>query len=357
MSNQTSDPVISYLTRHSNLPPKAVIDLLMLGQETMCSRNPELLSLFTRAYRIPPTHMPWSRYRAMMVHGTALIDSSIQLCEMIAPASVPGLVEILQSQATHSNISQMARRYGFPFWLVGKDLCELLARTDSLADPNIDTEAPLPFKALHFLTPKDAIPLPDGDSLMMVGVADLTVSDLRAHGFEVPADTDEGGRRFYVAGHTWGGHCYYSRLPVTDGVVADPSTQEFTLYDATGQVTNNPAEKEEGIRCADVITGWALRFLITMNCEPELSEPEVRTGERKEKKGKRPMTFLDPRWLGRRVINGKPSHSNGTHASPHTHWRRGHMARRRCGKGREQTRVVYIRPVLVNKPVGEEVGI
>jgi hypothetical protein len=346
-----NDPVITYLTRHSRLPETAVISALMLGQETMCSKQPELEGLFTRAYRIPPTHMSWSRYQAMMIHGTVLIDTAIHFCEVFAPTALPGLIEILQSQATHSNISQMARKYAFPFWLVGSELCELLARTDSLADPNIDMEAPLPFKALHFLVPRGSVPLPDGDSLMMVGVADLTVADVRAHGFDVPANIEEGGRRFYVAGHTWGGHCYYSRLPVSvDGVVADPSTQEFTLYDAQGKVSNDTTGKEEGIRCADVITGWALRFLIVMNCEPELIEPETKTGERKAKRDKRPMTFLDPRWLGRRVINGKPTHSNGTHASPHTHWRRGHNARRRCGKGREQTRVVWIKPVLVNGP-------
>jgi hypothetical protein len=357
------DPVVRYFSTHAGIPTEAAASLLLMAHETRLTREPDLIEMFTKSYRIPNTHMQWPLYRSMMLHGTASIDAARDVADVLfekRPQHMHGLVQLMQGQVTHNNICQMARRYGFPFWLVSRDLCGLLAQTDSLADPNIDTEAKLPFKALHFSLPKGAVMLPDGDSVTLIGVADLTLRDVMRHGFDVPPGLEIDERRFYVAGHTASGCCYYSRLPVTDGVVADPSTQEFTLYDKDGLPSADAEEQDQGARAADLICGWALRFLIVMNCDPELIEGEVVTGRRKAKRDRRPMDFLDPRWLGRRVIRVPVGTlPGGTHASPTTHWRRGHMARRRCGKGREQTRVVYIRPVLVNGPreKEEEVGV
>lgn len=358
MSNHITDPIIGFLSERANIPEEAAAELLLTAHEMKLAREPELKDLFTRTYRIPTSHMQWPFYRAMMLHGTASIDSARDVASFLFrdnPRHMHDLVQLMQGQVTHNNICQMARRYGFPFWLVSRDLCDLLAQTDSLADPDIDTEAKPPFKALHFLLPHGAVTLPDGDSVTLIGIADLTLRDVLDHGFDVPPGLDIDERRFYVAGHTATGCCYYSRLPVTGGTVADPSTQEFTLYDKDGKVSNDTEERDQGARCADLICGWALRFLIVMNAEPELIEAEVVTGNRKAKRDRKPMTFLDPRWLGRQVVRVPVGTlTGGSHASPTTHWRRGHMARRRCGKGREQIRVVYIRPVLVNGPREKE---
>jgi hypothetical protein len=354
MSNGITDPIVQFISSRANIPPESAAELLLMAHETRLAKEPELMDLFIKTYRIPNTHMQWPFYRAMMLHGTASIDAARDVADLLfqnQPQHMHGLVQLMQGQVTHNNICQMARRYGFPFWLVSRDLCDLLAQTKSLADPNIDTEAKLPFKALHFSVPDKAIMLPDGDSVTLIGVADLTLRDVIGHGFDVPPNLDIDERRFYVAGHTASGCCYYSRLPVVDGVVADPSTQEFTLYDKEGMVSNDTQERDEGARCADLICGWALRFLIVMNAEPELIEAESVTGKRKAKRDRKPMSFLDPRWLGRRIVRVSPGPSvHGSHASPVTHWRVGHTARRRCGKGREQTRVVWIKPVLVNGP-------
>jgi hypothetical protein len=40
----------------------------------------------------------------------------------------------------------------------------------------------------------------------------------------------------------------------------------------------------------------------------------------------------------------------GTHASPRTHWRRGHYRTQRHGEGRKEVKITFIKPVLVNKP-------
>jgi hypothetical protein len=361
ITDSTSDPIVRFISSRAGIPPAAAAEMLFMAHEMRLNKEPDLMSLFVKTYRIPNTHMQWPFYRAMMLHGTASIDATRDVAEVLfdkQPRYVHELVQLMQSRVTHNNVCQMARKYGFPFWLVSRDLCDLLAHTDSLADPNIDTEAKLPFRALHFSLPSGAVVLPDGDSVTLIGVADLTLRDVIGHGFDVPPGLDIDARRFYVAGHTASGCCFYSRLPVVDGVVADPSTQEFTLYDKEGRVSSDTEERDMGARCADIICGWALRFLIVMNAEPELIESEVVTGKRKAKRNRKPMDFLDPRWLGRRIIRVPVgSLPGGTHATPTTHWRKGHTARRRCGKGRVDTRVVWIKPVLVNGPKEMEVAV
>jgi len=42
------------------------------------------------------------------------------------------------------------------------------------------------------------------------------------------------------------------------------------------------------------------------------------------------------------------SASNGTHDSPITHWRRGHWRNHRCGKQLQDTKLIWIKPVLIN---------
>lgn len=355
------EPVVTFLSDCSGAAPETIMTMMLAAMEFDQARDPSgaVLRLMTKAYRIPNDFMTWSDYRASVLHGTHYIDSATSVGKIVLsdPGRMADLNDLLQGQVTHTNICKMARRYDYPFWLVGRELCDMLAKTDSLADPNVNTEARLPFRGLHFLLPKGAVTLPDGDTLTMIGVADLTLEDVQEQGFATPPGLEHGDRRCYIAGHTASGACYFSRLPVSpDGVVADPSTQEFTLYGTDYQPLGDPQDKEEGAACANVVAGWALKLLIVMNAEPALNEVEIVTGHRKPKKDKRPMTFLDPRWLGRKIVNGVPVHSQGHHSSPHTHWRRGHMARRRCGKGRTETRVVYIKPVLVNGPETQQTG-
>lgn len=56
-----------------------------------------------------------------------------------------------------------------------------------------------------------------------------------------------------------------------------------------------------------------------------------------------------PRWIGRNytrrvLLTGPPA---GTHASPRTHWRRGHWRTQPVGPGRQDRRRLWIEPILV----------
>lgn len=56
--------------------------------------------------------------------------------------------------------------------------------------------------------------------------------------------------------------------------------------------------------------------------------------------------------LPQRMVETHGSDIHGQGVAPRAHWRRGHFARRRHGKGRELVRVVWIRPTLVNASAG-----
>ena len=46
MSNQTIDPVVSYLSQQSRLPYEAVTELLISANEAVIAREPELQALY-----------------------------------------------------------------------------------------------------------------------------------------------------------------------------------------------------------------------------------------------------------------------------------------------------------------------
>ena len=55
------------------------------------------------------------------------------------------------------------------------------------------------------------------------------------------------------------------------------------------------------------------------------------------------------RWLGKTFSNDRTrSRSTGGHASPRSHWRRGHWHGYRCGEGRKVLKRKWIQPVYVN---------
>ena len=69
----------------------------------------------------------------------------------------------------------------------------------------------------------------------------------------------------------------------------------------------------------------------------------------KKTKKKRPSTsgVWQPNWIGR-GYELKLETGSGTHASPRSHWRRGHWRRQPIGEGRTERKLVWIEPMLIN---------
>ena len=99
---------------------------------------------------------------------------------------------------------------------------------------------------------------------------------------------------------------------------------------------------------------FVVSCLLIMSEVPDLVDserviiPGRSTGKGQTKRVIEPALW-EPRWLGKNYVHPH-EHGGGHHASPETHWRRGHWRRQAHGKGRLDRRLTWIKPMLVNAP-------
>lgn len=354
----TKDPILKFMAEASDVPYPKMVKGVMAAISLSLNTEPALKRLGAINYRIPSSHMSWNELRNFFTMGYASVDAMFGIANR--SMSVNDQQFLSDSLGAHTGttvVAKTAAKFDFPFWIVSKGLCEMLGRTDALADPNINEEARLPFKSCYFVLPSNLIQVGGGDYLTVIGCADLTIRDIENCGFRVPdAIDDPDSPRFYVVAYTSNGHCIYSKLPVSpEGVVSDPSSEDFVMYKEDGLTIDDDKQRNEAaLSSTNLAVGWALKLLTAMNAEPELADAVSLIKHRRAKREKRELSFLQPRWLGLRIRNESSHHRGDGGGSVQMHWRRGHMARRRCGKGRAETRLVFIRPTLVNAPESAE---
>lgn len=100
------------------------------------------------------------------------------------------------------------------------------------------------------------------------------------------------------------------------------------------------------------ITRLVYQSLLLLQLKPDWLDgpvaPATAIGKRKLTKKER---MLNPRWIGAENFRVKTTTTPagvGTHASPTTHWRRGHWRRTPVGEGGKDRKVSWIQPTLVN---------
>lgn len=106
-----------------------------------------------------------------------------------------------------------------------------------------------------------------------------------------------------------------------------------------------------------LMNSLVINLLLFMQEVPDVFEeqrviiPGLTRGKGKTKEVVRP-TLWEPKWIGReyRQPTARTTPGGGHHASPETHWRDGHWHTFLCGKGRTERKLVWIKPILVNKP-------
>jgi hypothetical protein len=106
-----------------------------------------------------------------------------------------------------------------------------------------------------------------------------------------------------------------------------------------------------GVGRVDQISGLVLQSALAMAFVPDLIEAEEPAKSRKMgQNAKQKDRFLTPRWIGKDFVRPKAVNKpqGGHHASPQTHWRRGHWRNQAIGEGRQKRSLVWIRPTLIN---------
>ena len=120
----------------------------------------------------------------------------------------------------------------------------------------------------------------------------------------------------------------------------------------TEEIMRQTAKPEAYALMWHQLASIVFQSLLVMTEEPQLIE------EKAPKQFRKPQGFgmtlpnrRNPIWIGRNYkhnLTQRPSSAHGTHASPQTHWRRGHWRRVAIGPGRTQRKWNWIQPTLVN---------
>jgi hypothetical protein len=128
---------------------------------------------------------------------------------------------------------------------------------------------------------------------------------------------------------------------------------EGRIETSNQQTGSSPIDSVES-RWLDSIKAIALQIVLSLEYLPELVESPAseaagnarnslaKTRTNQTRKGR------SPRWIGRQYQAVVPPAQTKGHASPQTHWRRGHWRSQPCGTGRQERRVVWVRPTRVN---------
>lgn len=146
------------------------------------------------------------------------------------------------------------------------------------------------------------------------------------------------------------GTIYYSRstLEKFNRVKKLPVRDSKVLIDGEGHV-----EAEE--QFMDAVNRLVCGLFLWLTIEPDslevASPPSGGQGFGKvaEKKKRSTVGVWQPNWIGRGYeVKSESTVNGGTHASPRSHWRRGHWRRQPIGEGRTERKLVWIEPMLIN---------
>lgn len=271
----------------------------------------------------------------------------------------------MEQQTAGYMIRHKAWKQDFPLYLVTPALTQMLLQTDRLEEPNIDTDSRPPFEAGFFVLPEGMVGIEGTPGhVITLSYALLRPEDAEGTAVRFPADFSGDARRFYVSIEMSNGTGYFAKLRVSeDGEVENSGSQPYEdlvtdnyqfLAPYLGSRDDESAAPaftvKDGPALLDLCTNLVLSIFTFLNMDHESDTVElaVCTGKAKAKAKKN----LPAREFWKPAVIGTNLHptghaTQGSHASPHAHIRRGHWRRQHFGKGREQVKRIWIKPVLV----------
>jgi len=326
----------------------------MLGQMREVGRAQFPSPFYDRSYKLPPHYPPMSRVRESILDPLGIFTYGA-----VASAGDKALSNDLESLTASFMTRAVAWKWDHPMYLVTPALSNLLLHTDRLDQPNVDKDSKPPFQAGYFVLPVNTLGLADGSYVTVISYAVLGFEDFT--GLPVsPPRSFEKERRFYVTIEMDSGVAYYSKIPISpDGVVANSEDQPYeddsSLWMTREGLGNRPPTAPPKFVVADgpILIGSVGNFLLSlftfMNMERAKSsiEPQRLTGTAKPKrKGFPGREFWNPAIIG---TGFKPTGiaTQGSHASPHTHIRRGHWRWQHFGPKRGEKKRLWIEPTVV----------
>ena len=328
----------------------------MLEDARASARQQYPSPLWHRVYNYPNHYPPATSIRNSILDGLGLFLAGVELWRKGVAMS-----DELGQQTASFMVRHKAYKQDFPAYLVTPTLTQMLMQTDKLEAPNVDKDSKPPFDAAFFVLPRYMIGMQgERGYVTSIGYALLDEHDCEGTPVRFPESFTGNDRRLYVAIEMSSGTGYYAKLEVApEGNVQPTDAQPYEdlitdgSLDAVLSRTKDDYEKPvfevtDGPALLEIGTNLVLSLCtyLNMDSEQETLLPEQKTGIAKQKRNKSYKEFWSPAVIG---VNLTPSGvaTQGTHASPHAHLRRGHFRRQHFGKNREEVRRVWIKPVLV----------
>lgn len=262
-----------------------------------------------REYKMPRAYISWETLSTIVTAG--LITS--KECGL----SVPGFV--------HSYRLSNWFVGDYPIYCIRPEILEAFDNTNVLEKPGILANwlPSMPYFLLAF--PKECcIEVPDGGKLdyLVIYCGGENTKTLKYRGIELQPFSSKYERNIQIAG---------------------VDTKETVWMSGTA------VERAFINRLRNLAIGAALAIEYTPELLSDVSAKETGTKGFDKPADRNPSIVRYPRWLGKNYQRKICSEQSGIHASPHSHWRRGHWRILETGDGKrwKENRKLWIEPVFV----------
>lgn len=254
-------------------------------------------------------------------------------------------------------------KYQVPTFFVSAHLCDALLHTKAPEDM-LMTELPQPLPAMLFMLPEEFSMRYFGTLVPFITVCFFpplyeTHNPIRVEGFPpVPQfylKNEKGNSTLCVTMLSWEENCpleYDTRAPLEAAPVANLMTTDLEHFAYLSPVISQSEHDADNARAKKMNT-LAINLILGMTAEPGLITREhiIKPAKKKDGKVIKPAIW-QPNMIGQgfRVVY-ESKDAEGSHASPHAHWRVGHWRNQRSGPKLSITTRIWIRPVFVGLKV------
>lgn len=242
------------------------------------------------------------------------------------------------------NVSKSLINYNFPTYYVSRELT--LALWNTLSDLKVE-DLTIAKPTAQFMFPYETIITPENHSLTSVGIASTRKCENLKYIYDCYGDGLIGASGFITNNldnsYWYGTFNKKAQIPETE-----QSYEEYLLEnDMIPVYMEDETEKSFMNKFRSFI--FNLMFILE-------KRPELITEERIKQKGfgnnKKTSNYRNPIWVGKdykiqyKYVDKKESEKDGKPKSPH--FRKGHLRRQRFGKNREEVKIIWVDPVIVN---------
>lgn len=249
------------------------------------------------------------------------------------------------------SVGKSLNEYKYPTYYVGKDLAISLWNTSShLEIKDLEIASP----AALFMLPKETIKTPQGDSLTSVGLASPRAGKNCSVLQEIFDTFGDGlmGCTGFVKNKIEESYWYGSFNP-SSFIAEDKEVYEEYLIQNPSKpyIVTNPTEK--------IFMRHFRYFMFNLMYILEHKDEYFEEIQMLTTSGKgfgyssnksQESKYRSPIWLGKNYrinqVKSKKSPKNTSSKSPH--FRKGHLRKQKYGKGKQKTKIVWIKPLFVN---------